>query len=240
MMSGSLLSAPRFREPTYYADGWTDSDYYQGSAGAGRAVVGTVRLVGYLVSLPGSSDKIIAGNMSAAAYGWRIDTGLGADAISVIMGGSSTGWDESPRHTFVSGDVGSIFVLHAWCDSGGVHMAIGGAEVGTGSGSTITVTDPSTGAAPTIGRWQHATGYSNPHIGVINLSATATVLSLAEIAADAASIMARGVRLSFPFMPGEDMRYVARDIVATSSWHDRIADDATLTETGSVTVTEVT
>jgi len=231
------------REPLYYAHNWSDTNYYQGPSGAGRAVVGTVRLVGYWIDMPTSGvQKIIAGRISAAQHGWRINTGLGgASTISVVMGGSLSGWAISPTYTVQAGDVGELFVLHAWPDlSTGVHMAIGGAEVGAGSGSAIAVTEPGAGDLLTLGRYQHAGGFGCPHIGIVSLCASPTVMTLPQIAADASAIMSSGNKLVLPTMPGEDMRFVAFDARPSGGdWHDRDGDNCTLSENGTVSFTAV-
>lgn len=231
--------APALDPPAlYYAHGWTDSDYYQNAAGEGRGILGTVRLVGYLASLPAAVQKVLAGRTDASNNGWRLQTGISVEGISLIAGGSGTGWAESPRYTFAAGDVGRLFVLHGWVDAGGVHLAIGGAEVGAGSGSLITTTDPGGAAYLTLGRWQHAGGFSNPHVGIASLCASPTVMTPAEIAADAAAIMLSGTRLLLPTMPGEDLRLVAADALA-GPWVDRDGNDCTLAESGAVSVSVV-
>lgn len=230
-------------EPLWYAAGWSDTNFYQGPSAGGRAVVGTVRLVGYWIDMPTSGvQKIIAGRISAAQHGWRINTGLGAaSTISVVMGGSLSGWQVSPTYTVQAGDIGELFVLHTWPSAvDGVHMAIGGAEVGAGSGSPIITTEPAAGDLLTLGRYQHAGGFGCPHIGIVSLCASPTVMTLPQIAADAAAIMASGRTLVLPTMPGEDMRFVAYDARPDGgNWRDRDGDDCTLAENGTVTFTAV-
>ena len=245
-LAGHLARSNRRRlrgvggERLYYAHGWTDSDIYQGPSGGGRGIVGTVRMLAYVISMPTAGvQKIIAGRISAPQEGWRLQTGLGGlSTISAVMGGSLSGWDISPLYTIQAGDVGKLLLVHAWADAAGVHLAVGGSEVGAGSGTIIVVTDPGAGSLLTLGRYQHAPGFGNPHIGIVALSASPTVMTLTQIADDADAVMSSSSRLVLPDMPGEDMRFVAADALA-GPWPDRIGNDCTLTETGSITVTEV-
>jgi hypothetical protein len=225
-------------EPLWYAHGFTDSDYYQSVDGAGRGAIGTVRLVGVLLSLPGFGQKVLVNRCVNSGQGWRIQTGLSLDTISVIAG-TAFAYGESPRHTFAAGDVGDLFVLHGWVDAGGLHMAIAGAEIGTGT-PTIACTDPGGTNRVTLGRYQYAGGLSCPHVGIVSLCASPTAMTLSQIAADAAAIMSSGSRLVLPTMPGEDMRFVAFDAEPSGGdWHDRDGDDCTLTENGAVSFTAV-
>lgn len=230
------------REPLYYVHGFTDSDYYSSSAGDGTGTIGTVRAVLRVLSVPTAGvQKIIACQISSGQVGWRLQWGLGGlSSISAVMGGAVTGWAISPLHTVTAGDVGDLLAVHAHAGAGGVHLYIGGAEVGTGSGGTITPTNPGSESV-VIGRYPHAGGLSEGgHCGVVSLCTSPTVMTPSEIAADAAAIMSSGSRLVLPTMPGEDVRFVAYDIrTDSSSWHDRDGDNATLTLTGSVSVTAV-
>jgi hypothetical protein len=222
------------RERLYYASGWSDANYYQGPAAAAPSARATIRLVARLLSLPASSQRICAAHIAATQSGWRIQTGNGTtDSISVIVG--NAGWVETPRHVFTAGDVGDLFVLHAWADGSLVHLAIGGAEVGTGTAFAGTLGNPA--EKITLGRYPHAGGFSNQHVGIVSLCTSPTAITLPQVAADAAAIMLSGSRLVLPPLPGEDTRYVARD-AADGPWVPRLGS-ATLTETGAVAVTQV-
>jgi hypothetical protein len=221
-------------EPLYYAHGWTDANYYQGAAAAAPSARATIRLVARLLSLPATTQRICAAHIAATQSGWRIQTGNGTtDSISVIMG--NAGWAETPRHVFVAGDVGDLFVLHAWVDGSLMHLAIGGAEVGAGTAFAGALGNPA--EAITLGRYPHAGGFANQHVGIVSLCTSPTAITLPQVAADAAAIMSSGTRLVLPRLPGEDMRYVAADALA-GPWAPRTGS-STLTENGSVTVTAV-
>lgn len=233
-----VLGRTAVLEDVWYAYGWTSANYYVGSNSLGRGAVGTVRGVCMLISLPSGSTKVAAGRMNGTATGgWRVDTGNGGSGTFSFLAGGTPAYQESPRHTFSGGDVGSIFVFHGWVDAGGtVRLAIGGAEVSAGSSGTLTPADP--GAVPVyIGRW--SSGFDNSHIGWIDLSATATAMTLAEIAADAEIIMSSNAQ-TIPTLPGQDMRFNASDIAPDGgAWHDRDGDNCTLTEAGTVSLERV-
>lgn len=228
-------------EPSYVVSGFTDSIYFQGPSGSGRGVLGTIRIVGRLLSVPAGSQRIVIGRAEPSGIlgGWYLPTGLSAGGINLVH--RITGATKiSPTYTFVGGDVGSVFVLHGTADSSYLRLYMGGAEVGSGTAmgaapAAALVTD-----ALTIGRFQHVPGLSNPHVGLIDVAISPTVMTAAEIAADAAKIMGRSHHLSLPSIPGEDQRFTARDLVTVADWHDRDGDDCTLTRTGSPTLAELT
>ncbi len=229
-------------EPLWYAHGFTDADYYSSAAGAGTGTIGTVRAVLYMLSVPTAGvQRIIACKITSGQVGWRLQWGLGGvSSISAVMGGPVTSWAISPLYTITAGDVGELLVVHAHAGAGGVHLYVAGAEVGAGSGGTITPT--ATGAESiVIGRYPHAGGLSEGgHAGVVSLCTSPTVMTPSEIAADAAAIMSSGSRLVLPTMPGEDVRYVAFDAKPSGgNWPDRDGNNATLTENGSVSFTAV-
>lgn len=233
MMSAGLMSSTRRGVRPAVAYGWTTSDYYSGTNGEGRGSIGTVRLVGRLESLPAASTKVAAGRMNGTATGgWRIDTGSGGSGTINALSGGASGYNATPNHTFSGGDVGAIFTLHAWIDgSNYLHLSINGTHIGP---SATSYAPADAGSVPVwIGRW--AGGYACSHIGVIALSASATGIDSTAAAADAARILDSEARI-IPALTGQDMHYLARDVMPSGgSWHDRAGDDATLTESGSVT-----
>lgn len=232
MMSAGLMSSTRrlAQRAPGLVYGFTSSDYYSGPSGSGRGTIGTVRLVFRVESVP-SAHGVIAGRMNGSPYGWRIDTGIAAGSLSVIAGGSG-GWYESSRHTIVNGDIGTVFVLHAWMD-GGLKIAIDGTQVGSVT-SSFSVSDP--GSVPVwIG--SYTGGFASPDLGVVALSASPTSLNATQVAADASAILGSGA-WRLPVMPGQDMHFEAADVFGGGGgdWHDRSGDDCTLTETGSISV----
>lgn len=235
-----VLGRTSVLEDVWVAYGWTAANYYQGPNGSGRGQVGTVRLVGRLESLPAHTAALIASRWPITNVGgWRIDTGQGAaGTISGFVGGTPS-YVETPRYTFGAGDVGDLFVLHMWLDGGGhARLAINGAEVGSGSASTVTTADAGGTIPVRIGNYNAA--LPCPYVGVIDLSASATAMSLAEIAVDADIIISSAAR-TIPTIPGQDMHFNASDIAADGGdWHDRDGDNCTLTEYGTVTLARVT
>lgn len=228
-------------EPLWYAHGFSDTDYYSSAAGAGTTTIGTVRAELYIRSIPTAGvQKIIACKISSGQVGWRLQWGLGGiSSLSAVFGGAVTGWAISPLYTVVAGDVSKRLLVYAHAGVGGVHIYVAGSEVGSGSGGTITPTDPGAESI-VIGRYPHAGGLSEGgHCGVVSLCTSPIVMTPAEIAADAAIIMASS-RLVLPTMPGEDTRFVAFDAKPSGGpWVDRDGNNATLTETGSVSFTAV-
>ena len=213
-----------------------DSAYYQGPTGL-ITTPRTVRLVLYITAIPSTSLRVIYMHESAAVHGVRVFTGNGGTTISALFGGSG-GYAISPAYTITSGDLGKLMVVHAWCDTV-AHLAIGGAEVGSGS-SAVTVTTPASTARPTVGRFQHGAGYgADPGVRVLCVCQGDTAMTLPQVAADAAAIMSRSRGLVYPSLPGEVLRYVASDLVTSTDWHDRDGDDHTLVRTGTPTVARV-
>lgn len=231
-----LASSPRLPAPRYAWD-WADTRYYQGPAGVGCPLIGTVRLAMYVSAVPDATQRVIVGHISNAQHGWRIQTGISGAGDLFALAGGSGGYVLSPVYTISAGDVGRILLAHVTVDSV-LRMFVAGAEVGVGSGA-VTVTDPGALGALCIGRYQHIGGFSGSPLGVVHLSLSATAMTPAQIADDAASIMARTRGIVWPSLPGEVYRYDASDIEATSDWHDRVSDGCTLTETGAVQVSEV-
>lgn len=175
---------------------------------------------------------------NASVHGARLYTGHGGlPAIRAIFGGSG-GYQTTSGYQFSAPNVGKLFVVHAWVDTV-AHLAFAGAEIGSGT-SAVTVTAPGGTARVTLGRYQHSTGYgADPDIGILAVSMSSTAMTALEVATDAAEIMSRTHGISLPPIPGESVRWVARDIANGGAWHDRIGDDCTLTATGAPSVTRV-
>jgi hypothetical protein len=228
--------------PSYYVHGFTDADYFSGATGEGRPTLGTVRLVGVLISRPVGSTRYVCGrsNSTGAARGWYVGTGLGTEgAIGLVSAG--TGGQVSPLFLFSQSDVGRLFVVHGTIDSTAVRLYVAGQEIGSGTATGITPAAPLTTERMIVGRHLSLGGFSAPSIGIVALHASPTVMDASAIAADAATIMLYGSRLTIPAIPDQDVAYVASDLVATpSSWPDQAGADATLTRTGTLTLTEVT
>lgn len=221
----------------YHVSGFSDSAYLQGSLGVGGTPQ-TIRLVLYISALPGTPQRVLYMHENASVHGARIYTGNGAVELRALFGGSG-GLQITPGYAFVAGDVGKLMVVHAWVDTV-AHLAVGGAEVGSGS-SAVTVTAPGGTARVTVGRSQHNLGYAaDPGVKILSICQSGTAITPAQVAADAAAIMSRARGLVYPALPGETLRYVANDLVTSTDWHDRTGDDCTLTRTGTLTVARMT
>lgn len=238
---GGASRAPSVGTPTYMASGFSDANYFAGANSQGRDSLGTVRLVGTMYSVPTNATKIIAQRCDASGVlrGWYLGTGVGGAAGCIMLVACGSGNKISPAFQFSPTDLEQLFVLHATVDSSFVRLYMNGVEVGDGTATGVANTPAQSTEYMTIGR-HRSTGLSVPHVGVAALHATASVMDAAEVAADAAAIMAATSRLEFPALPSQDVAYVASDLVSVTDWHDRAGDDATLTRNGTITLTEVT
>lgn len=235
-LSMLLLAGSSCRVPSYYAAGWSDANYYQGGAGIGPTPR-TVRIVGFLRAVPSSSTRILWSYENGSVHGARIYTGHGGlPSIRAIFGGSG-GYQITPGYQFSAPNVGKLFVIHAWADTV-AHLAMAGSEIGTGS-APVTVTSPGAGARITLGRYQHSTGYgADPDVGVVCVSMSGTAITLAQVAADAATIMGSQAT-NIPLLPGEAVRHVAFDGYRDGTpWPDRLGL-CPMTRTGAPTFTRV-
>lgn len=220
----------------YRAHAFSDSAYWQGPTG-GTITPRMLRAVLYVSAVPSTAQRVIAGYESSAVHGVRLYTGTVGASIQALWGGSG-GLAVTPSYTITAGDVGKLMVVHSWDDTVG-HLAIAGAEIGSGS-SAVTVTQPASTARFTIGRFQHNSGYAcDPGISVVAVTLGSVAMTLSEVAADAAAIMSRRRGIVIPAFTGELYRYVANDVQTPGDWHDRIGDDCTLTMTGSPSVSVV-
>ena len=227
-------------EPTYLVSGFTDANYFSGANSQGRDSLGTVRLVGSMLSMPTNATKMVAQrcDSSGVLRGWYIGTGVGGAAGCIMLVACGSGNKISPAFQFSPTDLTQLFVLHGTVDSSFVRLYINGVEIGSGTATGVANTPAQSTEFMTVGR-HRSTGLSNSHIAVAALHLSPTTMDAAAVAADAASIMSRTSRLSFPALPGQDVAYVASDLVTSTDWHDRSGDNATLTRNGSITLTEV-
>lgn len=237
-MPGLLLASSPGRPPApRYAWDWADTRYYQGPAGVGCPLIGTVRLGLYVQSVPDTAQRLVSGHISNAQHGWRLQTGISGAGDLFGLAGGSGGYVLSPVYTVTAGDVGKLLLVHMVKDTV-LRLAVGGAEIGTGS-AAVTITDPGVNGALCVGRYQHIGGFSGSPLGVVHMSISPTAMTMSEIADDAAVIMSRTRGIVWPTLPGEQYRYDAADIETSSDWHDRVSDGCTLAETGAVQVSVV-
>jgi hypothetical protein len=238
------ISAPHHNnngEPTYIVSGFSDTNYFSGSAGQGRGTLGTVRFVGTMLSIPTNATKMVAQRCdnSGVTRGWYIGTGVGGAAGCIMLVAAGCAGRISPAFQFSPTDLNQLFVLHGTIDSSFVRLFINGVEIGSGTATGVSCTSALSTEFMTVGRHRSA-GLSNSHIGIAALHASPTVMDSVAIAADAAAIMSRTSRLIFPTLPDEDIAYIVSDLVSSTDWRDRDGDNATLIRMGSVTLTEVT
>lgn len=221
----------------YRTYAFSDSSYWIGPTG-GTITPLLLRAVLYISAVPSTAQRIITMYESAAVHGVRMFTGgTGLSSIQALWGGSG-GYQITPQYTITSSDVGRLMVVHSWADTAG-HIAIGGAEVGSGS-AAVTVTQPASTTRFTVGRSQHNSGYAcDPGISVVALTLGSVAMTPSEVAADAAAIMSHTRGIVIPSFSGELYRYFAEDVVTSTDWHDRIGDDCTLVRTGSPAVSVV-
>lgn len=221
----------------YMAGSFSDVDFWQGPTG-GTITPRLLRAVLYVSAIPSTSQRVAMAYESSVTHGVRLFTGQGGLASIQVLWGGSGGFQITPQYTITTGDVGKLLVVHSWVDTVG-RIAIGGAEVGTGSGA-VTVTQPDTASRFTVGRFQYNGGFScDPGINVVALTLGSTAMTLSEVATDAAVIMSRKRDISIPVFTGELYRYFARDVASVASWYDRAGDDCTLARNGSPTVRPV-
>lgn len=228
----------------YQVRGFTDSNYFQATSDVGVTSLGTLRCIFKLLDLPASGQRIIVGRVGASGAGiggWYLTTGYNgsanaADVIGVAhRNNASTTPTFTPVFTFVAGDVGKHFVLHATCTDSKCRLYIGGVEVGSGTTPAGALIAAPTTARTTIGRFQHATSLSNPHVALVHYAVTATVLSAADIFADALAIQAETSNLQIPTLTSETERFDADAIASETNWV-ATTGGFTLTRNGSLTV----
>ncbi|AKF08898.1 hypothetical protein [Sandaracinus amylolyticus] len=227
---------------THYAAGWSDTNYFLGTAGLGRGQLGTLRLVGYLLSITAGTRMLaVRSDAGGGSRGWSIGTGLNGPTGSLNMAIAGLGSLRTPPFTFSAGDIGKVFVAHftVTVGAGFARTYIAGEQIGSGTATSGAMVSAGGSDVLRIGRF-YSNGFANPNIGVIALSASPTELTAEQVAADAAAIMSRSSRLEFPSMPGQDMHFEAKDLVGSADWHDRDGDNCTLTRQGSITLVEVT
>ena len=217
--------------------GFSDSNYYQGNVSEGMPSIASVRLVFKLIGVPTSGQKQIANRIDNTGTngGWAIATSVtGTGDLTVVQrvaGGSRNSFGWIPT----SDDVGQVFVLHGVIDAGNIlHSYINGVEISTGVAMGAAPAPARSADVMTIGRYQYATGLSNPFVGIISLCGSSTgIMTSAQIFADASTILGNGARV-FPAMPSEEMRYVASDL-PSATWTDQ-DNHIALARTGSPTV----
>lgn len=224
--------------------GFTDSNFFQATTDNGATSLGTVRLIFKLLELPTSGQKVIVSRVGAAGSGiggWYVATGWdgAAGAANVIAfahrNAVSINPTFSPVFTFAASDVGKHFVLHATATNSAVRLYLGGMEVGSGNtpaGNLIAA--PST-ARVTVGRFQHATGLSCPHLAVVHFETTATVLTAQQILTDAGTIQDFTTDLNVPALPSSIERFDADSLESSTNWA-AITGGYTLARNGTLTV----
>jgi TM2 domain-containing membrane protein YozV len=207
---------------------------YAASNGNGLAGLGSFRAVFKLLAVPNNSLKCILGRMGATGgQGWYLGTGFtGAGQMYVNQNGNAA---RSPVYTFITADIGSIFVVHGTYRGGKVRLYVGGSEVGTGT----TVAAPVTEAAAGFSILDFSAGGGNtPDIAMISVATSSASMTADEIHADALQIQASTGYFDAPALPSQTERYDAFDLQSpATNWVSRGPGSLTLTKTGSTTVT---
>ena len=223
----------------YQVRGFTDSNYYQGPTSQGLSQLGTVRVVFKLLQLPSSGQKVMLGRVDhITGGGWYIATGhngAGNAANSMVavhrVSGSTV---YSPPCTFVAGDVGKHFVVHAVISSGKLRLYVGGIEIGAGTNATGVAAASS--ARLTVGRYQWLTSLSCPDVAIVNIGTTSAAMTPAEILADAATIQERTAGLTIPDLASAVDRFDADSLQSPATDWVATTGGYTMTRTGSLTV----
>lgn len=222
----------------YQVRGFTDSNFFSGPDNVGLSKLGSIRVIFKLLTAPTSSQKVIVGRVdnTGSHGGWYLATAPTSNANTIgVVHRTVAGSKTSPLFTFVDGDIGKHFVLHATCDATSLKLYIGGMEVGTGTATGGAPLDARTTDQMRVGRYQHATGLSNDHIAVVQICTSSAVMTASQIVADAATIQATTTNLSVPDLPSQVDRLDADDLVSTTDWVSRTGS-LVLTRNGSVTV----
>jgi hypothetical protein len=222
----------------YQVRGFTDSNFFSGPDNVGLSKLGSIRVIFKLLTAPTSSQKVIVGRAdnTGSNGGWYLATAPTSNANTIgIVHRTAAGSKTSPLFTFVAGDIGKHFVLHATCDATSLKLYIGGMEVSTGTATGGSPLDARTTDQMRVGRYQHATGLSNDHVAVVQICTSSAVMTASQIVADAATIQTTTTNLTVPDLPSQVDRLDADDLVSVTNWISRTGS-LVLTRNGSVTV----
>ena len=141
----------------------------------------------------------------------------------------------TPAIPIFATDVGKTMVLHIQADGTAARVCLNGKERLSGTAMADTNKPPAGAAAIQIGK-SDLGGAASGDFALLDLAYTPTLLTMSQVDADAAAIMSRRARLSFPTMPGTTLEYDARDLAASpTTWVPKIGT-GTLTKNGTVSV----
>lgn len=225
-------------EPTFIVGPFSDSAYYASANGLAPVWPTFTASIGFkLITLPtiGQTHYILSLFNAANTNGWGYFANVnGLNGTFVCTAGNLN----LPVFALSGGDAGKTVVVYITCDGTTLRHYVNGPEVASGTamaGHTYTV--PDAGSAVYIGRDNGFAGIAATGEAVACVRMTSTVMTALQIAQDAAVVTSRATRLIFPTLPGESVRFVARDLVSTpASWPDRDGNDLSLTRTGAPTV----
>lgn len=212
----------------YQVSGWSDSNYFASAAGAGVTRIGTIRLVGKLLTVPAAGQKVLLGSKDGS-NGWYIATGLiGAGTIDIV--GSPT--EYATVATMTTDDIGKVFTIHATISGGYLNLYLGGTFV---QRIACTPIDAPGTAYFIVGRLGAATGYSTNDIAIIDFATSASAMTSEQIYDDTVIIQQRPANFRIEDLASQSHRWNADDIVSTTNWPSQTGS-MTLTRNGSLTV----
>jgi hypothetical protein len=221
-------------EPTSSVQ-WTasTSNYFVGPANQGiTAAVGTLRLVVKLLSVPDGTFRVVVADFGGG--GFYISTAnptAGAIFCTIYLAGGTS--KVTVAIPLKASSVGKWIVFHFTADGTAARAYMNGRERGVGTATGLAPAAPGVGDQLYLGRWSG--GDPSGNFAFSELSYTPTVLTPAQIDADAHAIMRRPQKLIFTAMTGTTLQYVAADYNGGASWAPRIGV-GTLTKNGTVTL----
>ncbi len=213
----------------YMVRGFSDANYFYGPDNTGPSSIGTLRLIGKVISVPPSTptQKVIVGRLSNLGLGFSLRTGASQNGLQCAQGPEVF----TDAMSIVAGDIGSYLLVHQVFDGTTLCMYIGGMLYSYASASS---SDPGVSSGLWIGRFQHGTGLAASEWGIVDVSFSSSAMTPSSVYGDAISI--HGSTLIANDLPSQTYRFNANDLSQdSSSWVSRTGS-LTLTRAGSLTV----
>ena len=206
------------------------SNYFLGNVNEGTGALGTIRFTMRVIAVPDGTFRVIAANFGGG--GWYLSSAnptAGAIFLTCYLAGGTS--KVSAGIQIVAADVGKTIVVHATADSSFLRVFLNGCEQGTGVSTGLAPAAPAAGDALYIGKYSG--GSPSGDFALMDLSYSPTVLTPAQIDADAASIMGRRAKLAFPTMPGTTKQWNAIEYSGGANWAPRVGT-GTLAKNGTI------